>query len=626
MDSDWCYSGIGDSKFDLVIRDVQIVNVFSACVEDGDIAVRDGDIVYVGKMDFDYQAGKTIEGKHRFAVPGFIDSHMHIESSMMTPAHFAEMVLPCGTTSIAPDPHEIGNVFGVEGVRAFAESAAGLPLHVFMAAPSTIPSSPGYERSGFFMEPEDMEELLDLPGVTAMGEMMDFNGVAGGDERLLNIIRAARKRGALLDGHISILSGKKLQNFVMTGVDSDHTVSDPRTAEEKLRLGVAIQVQKQFYTEEFMKFLNDYPVQNRIMLVTDDVPFIRIVREGHLNASVREAIRLGLDPLKAVRYVTINAADRMRLYDRGAIAPGRRADIVLMPDLTEIRPDLVISDGEVVAENGRCTVSLPEYHYPERFFHSIHVHPVEAKDFAIRMPADRMSDTSAELNVIRSDARTSRTKRVIRTLPVRDGIVDYTGWMKMAVFYRHGYKETPDGELLAVAEYRHRYGKEAFLANEVTHKGREISLGLLEGIDGFCGAFGVTYAHDSHNLTIYGSNDEDMAIAANHLIECGGGLCAVQGGRLLACVELPVGGILSEKSMTQLAPEMIALQEAIEQMQLTHKDPMSFLSLMALAVSPEIKCTDSGLVDVVNKRFLPLIEEKKEEKTEERIGVNTHET
>ena len=182
------------------------------------------------------------------------------------------------------------------------------------------------------------------------------------------------------------------------------------------------------------------------------------------------------------------------------------------------------------------------------------------------------------------------------------------------------------GELLAVAEYRHRYGKEAFLANEVTHKGREISLGLLEGIDGFCGAFGVTYAHDSHNLTIYGSNDEDMAIAANHLIECGGGLCAVQGGRLLACVELPVGGILSEKSMTQLAPEMIALQKAIEQMQLTHKDPMSFLSLMALAVSPEIKCTDSGLVDVVNKRFLPLIEEKKEEKTEERIGVNTHET
>lgn len=633
--------------FDIVIEDVQIVNVFSEQVQEGNIAINGDTIVYVGPMEFAYQARKRVEGKHRFCVPGFLDSHMHIESSMMTPAHFAEVALACGTTTVAPDPHEITNVCGLPGLKAFAEAAEGLPLHVYMAAPSTIPSAPGRERSGFSVEENEMEQMLDLPGICSMGELMDFNAVADGDERILSVIAAARRRGVPLDGHVPVLSGERLQAFRATGIDADHTYMDVKVAEEKLSLGFCIQVQSIFYTKELMEFLNRYPVQNRIMLVTDDVPFIRLMREGHLNASVRKAVALGLDPLKAIRYVTINAADRMRLYDRGGLCPGRKADILIMPDLVNFTPDLVLSDGQVVAENGRCRVALQGKPFPKDMYSSVYVTELFPEDFAIRADGTRtlpgapfagpdIRNGVATACVAVSDGKTARTQLELRELPVRDGCLVTDGLIRVAVIYRHGYRA--DGS--AVCEERQSGGiDDQAIENassgsteetieqknqrrkagekEGLHAGKEVSLGLYdilapEGAKPFHGAIAVTYAHDSHNLVIYGSAPEDMALAGNRLISSGGGLCAVQDGQVLSEIPLPIAGLLCEESSEVLRERFETFLAAVDAIHVNHADPMSFLTLMALAVSPNIKCTDMGLLDTAKKCFVPLITDRKE--------------
>lgn len=579
-------SGNGTKKFDLLIRDVQIVNVFSENIQNGDIAVMGDTIVSISKQPENCQAECVIDGKHRFALPGFIDSHMHIESSMMTPAHFAETALAFGTTTVCADPHEITNVCGIPGLKAFTAAAQGLPLHVRMVAPSTIPSAPGRERSGFDVTEREMEEMLDIPGICGMGEMMDFNAVADGNERILKVIETARRKGVFLDGHVSILTGGRLEAFRATGIDADHTYLDPAAAEEKLSLGFAIQVQRAFITRELMAFLNTYPVQNRILLVTDDVPFIRLVKEGHLNANVRLAVEMGLDAKKAVRYATINGADRLRLYDRGALVPGRKADIQLMDDLVSFLPSMVFSDGKLVAEEGRCLLRLSGDAFPEHMKSSVMVTSLEPEDFEIK--AENKEQVTAR--VIVNDGRSPRTSEERRSIPVCDGILNTEGLMTMAVIYRHGYQKEGCKEPVS---------------------GKEVSLALLDlperGAASFHGAIAVTYAHDSHNLVIYGSSAEDMALAGNRLILLGGGLCAAQDNRVLCEIPLPIGGLLSEERRETLQPQFERFLSAVETIGLKHKDPMSFLTLMALAVSPSIKCTDLGLVNTATGEFLSLI-------------------
>ena len=583
MGADCVYSIIGKKPFDLVIKNVKIVNVFTESIVEGDVAVTGGAIAYIGPIDFPYTANEEIDGAGRYAVPGFIDAHMHIESSMMAPARFAELVLACGTTTVAADPHEIANVCGAAGVRAMAEASANMPLHVLMMAPSTIPSAPGLERSGWSLGEKEMEELLDIPGVAGMGELMDFNAVAGGDERILGVVEAARRRGVILDGHVPALTGARLQAFRATGVDADHTDMSLPRAKEKLAAGFSIQIQHSFLSEDLIAYVDQFPLQDRIMLITDDVPFVELVEHGHLNANVRRAIALGLRPLRAIRYATINAAARLRLYDRGAVSPGYRADILLMKDLEKIEPDMVFSDGELVAENGKCLVRMDAYRFPEEFYHSVHVLPLAAEDFALRaeLPAGA---AEALVHVLGCNEITTRTKNETRWIPVRNGQLDTAGLVKVGVIYRHGYgpEKAP---------------------------GKEVSLGLLAGFPAFRGALATTYAHDSHNLTVYGTDEEDMARAANRLLEIGGGLCAVQGGEVLAEVPLPVAGVLTEGEADELQEQFGAFFRAVERLGLRHANPMMFLTLMTLAVSPEIKCTDIGLVDTLEKKFVPLVVE-----------------
>ena len=525
---------------------------------------------------------EVVDGKGLIATPGLIDQHIHVTGGggeggpvSRVPEVTLSRLVACGTTTVAADPHEIGNVFGVEGVKALSEAAAGSPLHVYMLAPSTIPSAPGLETTGASVGAKEMAEMLELPHIYGMGEVMDFNGVADGEENILAVVKTARARGVLMDAHVTRLSGRRLQAFRTTGADADHTETSVPYAREKLELGFSIQVQRTFLTAELMEFLNGYPMQDRIMLITDDVPFIELVRNGHLNANLREAIALGLDPIKAVRYATLNAADRLRLYDRGAVSPGYKADILLLDKLEEMRPGLVLSDGRVVAEEGKCLAQIPDYAFPKHFYNSVHVPPLAPEDFVIRTEAGA---SKALVNTIGCGRVNTRTVKEEKWVEVSDGILDTRDLMKVAVIYRHG-KETE----------------------------KKIALGLISGFPEFRGAIATTYAHDSHNLTIYGSNDGDMALAGNHLAEMGGGLCAVQDGRVVSQVTLPVAGLLSEEKVETLRREFEDFFAAVEQLSLVHEHPMTFLTLMALAVSPEIKCTDIGLVDVVNKKLLPLV-------------------
>ena len=570
----------GRRPFSLVIRNVRIVNVFDDTVTPGDIALMDGRIAYVGTMDFPHTALDELDGQGCYALPGFVDSHMHLESSMLTPAHFARVALCCGTTTVAADPHEIGNVLGRTGVQALMDAARGLPLRVLMMAPSTIPSAPGFEDSGCSVGPEEAGEMLDLPGVSGLGEVMDFRGVAAGEERILAVVEEAARRGCIIDGHASLLTGRDLQLFRAVGIDSDHTLRTAEKLREELALGFTVQIQSNALNRELVAAMNAAPVQDRICLVTDDVPLPRLMEQGHLNHVVAQAVTLGLDPVRAVRFATINAARRLRLHDVGAIAPGMQAEIQLVRDLRAPRPETVICGGKVICRDGRLLSELPQPDLAQALRSSVHCAPVTAEALAIRAPAAGI----AEVNVISQDGASTRTTRVLREIPAvsrEDGqtVLDCRGYLKMAVFNRYGRAQR--------------------------------GLALVEGMPAVRGAVALTYGHDAHNLTVYGGSDADMALAANTVIGAQGGICAALDEEVRICIPLPLGGLMSTREPEALLAQLNAFLAHCADMGFVHSDLMSFFTIMPLAVSPEIKCTDRGLLDVARKRFLPLIQRMK---------------
>lgn len=578
----------GNLPFDILIRNVQIVNVYDSSIMPGCIGVVGERLAYVGEPLEGFRGLREVDGQGRYALPGFVDSHMHLESSMLCPAHFARIALSCGTTTVAADPHEIGNVMGLEGVKALMGACEGLPLRTLVMAPSTIPSAPGFEGSGYEVGPGEMDRLLDLPGVWGLGEVMDFNGVADGEERILSVIERARRRHCLLDGHASLLTGERLQAFRATGIDSDHTTNSPEKLREELALGFTVQIQESMLSAGMVEAMNEAPVQDRICLVTDDVPLHRLMRDGHLNHVVEKAVSLGLEPMRAVRFATINAAQRLRLYDVGGLAPGMEADVQIVEDLRHPRPVFLLRAGQVIVEEGRFLPRLPVVIPPILRESTMDLQPVGEEDFHVRVevPAG-FRGGRGRANLIGQNGIGVRTKRVERVLglgPEKNGFseVRTEKLLKMAVFNRYG---------------KNRHG-----------------LALVDGMDGVAGAVALTYGHDCHNLTVFGGSDADMAVAANAVIEAGGGLCTVEGGRVVHQIPLPLVGLMCDLPPEELLGRMEDLLAHCREMGFRHQNLLTFLTVMPLAVSPEIKCTDMGLLDVAHKKFLPLVEGIEEER------------
>jgi adenine deaminase len=573
--SDVIRAAMGVRPFDLAVRNIQLVNVFTEEIYPSDIGIAGDTIAYTGPFKPEHRALESIDGRGMFAVPGFIDSHMHIESSMMTPAAFCNAVVPRGTTAVAADPHEIGNVLGTAGVRLLCEQSRDLPLRVFMLAPSTIPSAPGFETSAAEIEGRHIAEMLKFPGVLGLGEVMDFNGVIAGDNKMMDVISTAQEAGVLIDGHCPLLRGKELQAFASAGIDCDHTYMDPETAADKLRCGLWIQIQERFLTRDLMAFVEKSPVRNRICLVTDDVPVTRLASRGHLDSVARQAIALGLSPVKAVRSITINPADRLRMFNAGAIAPGRRADILLLSDIERLKVEKVFIAGTLAAEEGRMRNPAAPRAFPPDTRQTLKINPLSPGDFEIPC-----QETEALVNVIVQDGKTSRTKLLAKQrCAVEKGLLVQGSLAKMAVFERHTGRE-----------------------------GR--SLGLMANMETFHGAMATTYAHDCHNLVVFSSSDADAVLAANTVIAMGGGVSAVMEGKVLCAIALPIGGILCEDPLDALNRKFQSFLEAARIMGLNHEEPLTFLTLMSLAVSPEIKLSDKGLVDVMRQCFVPLIAEE----------------
>ena len=581
----------GERPFDLFVRHVQIVNVFNATIVSGSIGIVNGKIAYIGGPQETRQALQTIDGDGCYALPGFVDSHMHLESSMLVPSRFAREVLACGTTTVAADPHETANVLGLAGVRELTAACRELPLRVLMMAPSTVPSAPGYEDSGYSVGAVEAEALLSLPGICGLGEVMDFNGVADGEERILSVVGAAARRGCIVDGHASVLTGPRLQAFRAVGIDSDHTTPTAEKLREELALGFTVQIQGCMLHPTLVQEMNDAPVQDRICLVTDDVPLPRLMRCGHLNHVVQQAIELGLDPMRAIRFATINPAVRLRLYDVGGIAPGMVADIQLVRELRRPKPELVLCGGRAVWEKGRFLQQPAAHSWPDSWRASVKLQRLQPADFAVRVPVpEGFRGGSAAANLICQDGvtvRTGLTRRTVRLRAERNGFAaaETTPLLKMAVFNRHG---------------KPQHG-----------------LALIDGMDHTDGAAALTYGHDSHNLAVFGGNDADMALAANAVIDAQGGLCSVRKGRICTLVPLPLAGLMCDRPAKELLAQLEQFTEDCRRMGISHKNIITFLTIMPLAVSPEIKCTDHGLLDVVHKRFLPLIDAIKESSTDE---------
>lgn len=554
----------GETEVDLVIGGGLVGNVYTGEWLQQDIALYDGIIVGMG----DYP-GPRVEMPGRYVLPGFIDGHTHLESSMLTPRELARTLVPLGTTTIVADPHEIVNVWGTRGLDYLLAASQELPLDIFFMLPSCVPASP-LGTSGGSLEAADLSFYCPHPRVLGLAEVMNFPGVVAGEAHLLEKI-ALYPRGPV-DGHAPLLSGKALNAYRLAGIGSDHECTELAEAQEKLRLGFALMIREGSLAKNLTDLL---PAVNtstlgRSLLVTDDCHPEDLMQRGHLDHLLRQAVSLGLDPLSAITMVTLNPAGYFGLKDRGALAPGLAADLVVLQDLKEFRVEKVWKRGRLVAEDGRLLpeVELADTPVP---FTALQVGPLNAEVFSPPVTDDLVK-------VIGLIPGQLLTNKLVLPTPVRNG--------------RLGTDVERDLLKLAVVERHHRSGR--------------VGLGLVQGFNLKKGALASTVAHDSHNLVILGVNETDMLAAARHLMELGGGLAVVAEGRVLADLPLPVAGLLSPAPLEEVAQAHGRLREAYRSLGGTLADPFMALSFLSLEVIPALKLTDLGLVDVTRFEVVSL--------------------
>jgi adenine deaminase len=563
-------------RADLAIVGGRIPSVLTGEVFAAEVAVRGDAIVGVLPAGSPIDAPDQIDARGQFVVPGFIDSHMHIESSFLTPAGFAALTLPCGTTTVLADPHEIVNVGGAAGVRWMAEALGGMPQTQLLAAPSCVPSLAGFETGGADLSPQDVAALLRLPGVVSLGEVMDYRAVVAGDSRMLETVRLAREAGAIVDGHCPGITGADLSAYLAAGIDSDHTKNPVAVAIEKARLGMQLQLQEKSISRELIDALMSLPLRPPFSLVTDDVAADAIVVHGHLDHLARRAVEAGLPPLEALRAITLVPAGRLRLYDRGSITPGRLADIVLLPDLAAFHPSLVLAGGRVVARDGvyvgphptpsggsggaagatfRNSVKLPAPRLDDMRW------PLDAPAGPVRLRAMRVNDRD-----------TSTTEEVVEAAIVDGRVVLPAGVALLTVIHRHG-----------------RTSSRAFAP--------------VVGLNVADGAVATTYAHDTHNLLVLGTTAESMVAAATAVVDAGGGVAVAREGNIAALLELPVAGLMSDAPVERVVEAVGSVRGALSDWGYRHANAFMSISTLSLAVSPHLKLTDRGLVDVERRAW-----------------------
>jgi len=555
----------GDAPADTLLKNARLVNVRSGEIHDADIAIFAGRVAGFG----DYQARETIDLEGRHVCPGFIDAHVHIESSMVTVPEFARAVLPRGTTAAVTDPHEIANVLGLPGIRYMLDSSEGLPLRVLVMASSCVPAT-DMETAGATLEAADLEPLFQDPRVIGLAEVMNFPGVFLGVPEVLAKIEAAGDRP--VDGHAPGLSGHPLNAYTAAGIGSDHECTQLDEAREKLRRGMQIFIREGTTARNLKELLPLVTPQNAVncSFCTDDRHPEDLLEEGHIDALVRMAIVEGLDPITAIQMATINTANYFGLRGLGMLAPGYRADLVVFDDFKDFRAHKVWSEGRVVAEDGEYLGPRPT--------------PPTPPGSGVQVKWDAVSlvvavSGAARARVIRAIPGQIVTGQSVETLKLEDG---------QAV-------ADPDRDLLKIAVIeRHRATG-------------NVGVGFVKGFGLKRGAIASTVAHDNHNIVVVGASDADMLAAARAVGETNGGQVVVADGRILAGVPLPIAGLMSDLPLEEVKERVAAMTRAARELGGTLPDPLMTMSFLALAVIPELKITDLGLVDVKQFRTVPLI-------------------
>ena len=567
---------------DLVVRNVDLVNVFTAEVYRADLGIKGDRYAAVaryedGKPAFDLHGLREVDGSGTVAMPGFVDSHVHIESMMVPPDQFAKAVLRNGTTAATIDPHEIANVLGVDGVRYMVEASVGLPVRIWTTIPSCVPPVPGLETSGAEFGPAEVDRLLQLPGVVGIAEIMDYPGVINHHARMAGIVQVGLDRGVVNEGHAPRVSGRWLQAYLAAGVTSDHESRWWEEILEKLRAGMVIHIRDSsfgHYVGEAAKAWERVPHAVNLTMCTDDIEPDDVLKRGHMNRVVRLAIEAGIPAPLAIRYATLNGALRYRNYELGAIGPGYLADLVLVDSLERMRVQEVYVEGRHVVSEGELIVPI-ESRVPPPLQNTIRIPDLTEADFAIRAPID---EGEIELTTIEFGERGMTVAGRLRA-PVRGGVVGPLPpeYCYVSVTGRHG-------------------------------QGRPPFVGVLKGLGLRTGAHGTTVAHDSHNMVIAGTSPADMQLVARTLAEQGGGFALANGGDVLATVALPLAGLMTPEPVEAVGPRVERYNELALGLGILPgtRSPILSLAGLALVVIPEVKISDLGLVHVTSQQLMPL--------------------
>jgi adenine deaminase len=560
----------GDTPADLALRNGNMVNVYTGEVYEADVIIAEDKIVAVGPG---YQAREEMDLDGRYVAPGFIDAHVHIESSMITPPQFARAVVPHGTTSVVSDPHEIANVCGLDGIHYMLDASARLPLTVYVNASSCVPAT-RMSTAGANLNAEQLVTLLDHPLVLGLAEMMDFPGLILGDPSVLAKIEAFE--GRIIDGHSPGVSGPWLNAYVAAGIGSDHECTTVEEAQERLRLGMYVFIREGTGARNLVDLLPAVTPQNsrRCCFCTDDRHPTDLLDDGHIDHLLRLAIIEGLDPVTAIRLATLNTAERFRLYDRGAIAPGKRADLVIFRDLRDIRAEFVFSGGQLVAQHGEVVGDWPVPQVDEsRVRNTVHVDWDAIDEHTFSIPA--MGPKARVIGIIEGQIVT-----------------------------RHSIEPTAQENGRAVVDLERDILKMAVIER---YKGTgNVGLGFIHGLGLQVGALATSVAHDHHNIIVAGADDKSMLTAARAVGQMGGGFVVANEDRVIAALPLPIGGLMSDQPAETVREAMDTLMINSAALGSEMHDPFMVLGFMALEVIPALKLTDQGLVDVEQFKLVPL--------------------
>jgi adenine deaminase len=566
MRSRWIAIARGDEPPDLVLKGGKVMSVFTGEVFDADVAIADGHIVGVGN----YDGPGSIDVRGKTLVPGFIDGHCHIESSKLSVEEFARSILPRGTTSAVVDPHELANILGVRGIEYALEASEGLPVTFYVMVPSCVPAS-AFESPSAPLEATELAPLIGRPRVLGIAEMMNYPGAVAGDEQLLRKMELTAFRH--VDGHAPGVRGKELNAYLVAGPSSDHECSDLEEAMEKRRLGMWIMIREASMIRNLVDLL---PMLKRFgadncMFVTDDREAGTLIDEGHMNSMVRTAVTHGLPAADAVKLATLNVARYHGLRDMGTVAPGYQADILVLRNLIDFEPDMVLKAGNVVAREGTA-LPFASRPVPDVVRDTIHLGPVDAATFTV--PAEG-----------------ARRIRVIELVP--DQVITRAKEEIPSVHDGHIVADASrDLAKLAVVERHHATGR--------------AGIGFVRGFGLREGAFASTVAHDAHNVVVVGMDDQDMACCVRRMAEIGGGLVVCNRGSVVGELPLEIAGIMSTLPADQVVSRVTELEEALKAQGVQVATPFMYLSFLALSVIPEMRVTDQGIVDVRSFQLVPL--------------------